>query len=1546
MRYFANLTMMVAVLFGTLLPVGAQTRGTYPVGKALPQPPMRVQPMKSAQSKRVTSDVFPIGVNHRNSFFDTDALSVPSTPAKAPQRVLGDGTIIYGSMLYSSTWAGTTGKKGIYSFPAGNYVLPTLVAEQDYYATGGGCLGGDIYYYNDYVYTDEMGYTFVTFCKYNIRTGEFERIIHSFMEETFDQSQITHDMAWDPTEGRIYAVSYIKKIIVEDALAKFVPAISEIDPYSGLVTPIAETPQFAAIACTESGELYGISMGDESALYRINKSNGDCIEIGKTGLNPAYVQSAAFDPITNKLYWAATLSNMTTGLYEVNIATGRAHKITDFDNMEEYAGLYIPAPDVQAAAPAMVASITPNFVNGALSGSVTVTAPTTTFGGQNLSGDVIIHISVDGEEVVSKSVAVGGSVKQDLTLTEGIHGFVAYAENASGAGPRSGNAVYVGIDAPEAPRNIAVQHNEDGTATISWDAPQIGRNDGYINPSELKYNVTRMPDCEQIATGISTLSYTDALDVKSANYWYEVTAEMDGREGPAAITEAKPLGRGTGLPCKFSFDTKADFELCTTIDVGNNYEAEYHWGAWMYSPEFPAVANTAEGENPCAVYGQHPEYAADDWLITPSFTVEEGKKYRVTYYMWTRGDKEKLAVTAGPLNTVDAQQVIHEATEYKHKDKQQFIHEFTATASGNYYVGFHITSSKKRYYLFVDDIMIDEVADTSSPQPVSDLTATPGEQGALSATLTMTAPTKTMGNETLSSISHIDIFRGNNPQVIHSFETPTPGEQLTWTDNSTGSGWCEYRVVAYNAAGLAGEKAETRVFVGIDQPLAVQYLTLSDASGQPVLTWDVPTESVNGGYFNPDELTYQIVRNDGVILSRNARGTSFTDNTLDPAEKQYFIYYAVTPMSISGGTAHAYSNQIVYGDPYPADFFESFSDAYTQNDPWTLHRVKGDTQLWTLATAGSDPICYPADDDDGVAIFQSSYDARSEGRMISPKIDFSSYAVPMFSFCLYHYASDNTLYGEDPYEDRLYIEFMTPEGEFIPFTSEIYVDDANMGEGWYQYTYDLSDFKDYGWGRLSFHGVSAYGQDITIDRVAVESKVLDDLGIYTFAGPAEVAAGKKAVYKGVIANYGVNEAVNYDVILLRDGVEIARQNTPMRLKSKSQASVKFGVIANESEIGKDYSYAMQIVYNDDTNAANDKSQIVNTHITAPQYPEVHHLNGSVDNDGNVTLSWGDADVLRVDDKFENYTAFTIDEIGDYTLVDGDAANTYGFADLYFENTGEPMAYIVFNPDVLGITRYLPEYGAHSGSQVLASFAAVDYATGASVQNNDWIITPELVPGSTFSFWAKTANYEWGYESFEVMCSSGSTSTTAFRVLDAVSEVPSEWTRYEYVVPEDAKYMAIHYNASDRFLFYIDDMNYTAHYSGNAFTLTGFRVYRDGEAIADLPATQHSYTDKIDEQGKHRYTVRALYGNSESAPSDEFVAYGTGIENVAADAPAVTVDGKVITINCADGVSVVISDAQGVCLYNSVDGEMRRFAVASAGVYIVTIDGKPYKVMVK
>ncbi len=1477
-----------------------------------------------------------------------EALQLPQ--AKAPvMRVLGDGTTIYGSLIYSDAWLGGGAAYGLYTFPAS--ATPTAKLVEDfgsYEANGGGAYHDGKYYFNSYVYTDEMGYTFSTFFTYDLATGQSTKVTNSFMTSGFDQTQITHDMTVDPTTGTIYAISYIKVTIdPEGMLERYRPAISVIDPTMGWCTPVAETPGFIAIAANRAGELYGVTKGAESTLYRINKNTGDCTPVGRTGLNPEFVQSAAFDPVTDKLYWAETEINGTSGLYEVDVHTGAASKIAAFPNNEEFTGIFIPEPAVAEGAPAIATDLKAAFENDALSGSIGFTAPTLTQDGAKLSGTLIAEVSLDGEDFATLDVTPGQKVTLPVNaLTEGIHNFGVYFSNAAGEGSRVAVSFHAGMDAPAAVGDLTLTADADGRPHLSWTAPAGGRNDGYIDPTQITYTIVRMPEGLTVASGITATTFTDRSEFEAQNVAYIVTPYIGSREGVSASTAEELFGSGSELPVTFDFATKEAFNLATVIDANDDRDDQYHWGAWYYGPEFSS-AGVTDG---CAVYGFSPEGPADDWVIMPPFTAEAGRSYRVTFDVRVSSDTETLAVTAGTDKTVAAQTITAmPARGFTNKNFETVSCEFTATASGNCFTGFHCTSKRKAGYLYIDNVTIDEVPLTGAPAAIGNFSVTPGEKGVLTATLSLTAPSLTAEGAALKALDRIDIFRGNDRTAIHSFTSPGVGASLNWTDTEAAQGVNTYRAVAVNSIGQ-GEKAVASAYVGFDIPEAVTDAVLVEEGGAPVVKWTAPTRGVNGGYIDPSALTYVIRRNDGSLMTNKATGTSFTDMSLNPMEKQYFIYYQIQPVSSAGVGDYALTNHIIYGEPYEGPFRESFADAATSTDPWVMYKVKGRDQLWTLMSQGQSPVCLPVDNDGGIAVFQTTMGRIGDaGRLVSPKLSLAGFDIPVLTFYVYNKPSQDAQYGAEPFQDRLIPELQLPDGSFVAIDEPIYVDDRTMTEGWWGYQIDLSAYKIYDYVQLSFHGIADYENDICLDGISLTNEFEYDLGMYAFSAPATVKAGRDIRFKITVANNGMNPAEGFRINIFRNGEDYTHITSSKPVPPQSYASYTLNLPTTAEDEGKTYSYQAVIAWDKDKVSANNASQAVTTKVVSPDIPEVRDFTSSTTSEGSILLNWDGLDALRVHDDFESHAAFAIEDIGDYTLVDGDGCLTFTFQQLFYENAGEPMAFMAFNPWILGVSQILPEWAARSGQQVLAAFGAAD-ATGAGTDADDWLISPEVHGGSTVDFWAKTANYEFGLEKFEVLYSTTNQDPASFRRLsDGVIEAPAEWTHYEFTLPEDAKYFAIHYLSFDGFVFYIDDLNFKARISTEGFELAGYRLYRNNAAIADLPATAKSYADATKlPDGLHTYGLTALYTNGrESAPAELAVQVGlSGADAATIDAVRVYTEGQTIVVESPEGSRVSVASASGIVLASegATDATLR-VGVNAPGVYIVTVNNRNYKVRI-
>jgi hypothetical protein len=187
----------------------------------------------------------------------------------------------------------------------------------------------------------------------------------------------------------------------------------------------------------------------------------------------------------------------------------------------------------------------------------------------------------------------------------------------------------------------------------------------------------------------------------------------------------------------------------------------------------------------------------------------------------------------------------------------------------------------------------------------------------------------------------------------------------------------------------------------------------------------------------------------------------------------------------------------------------------------------------------------------------------------------------------------------------------------------------------------------------------------------------------------------------------------------------------------------------------------------------------------------------------VTFTAVDPPVISED--FDGYADF-VTAFGNWTLLDEDGENTYGFNNgIDFPSENNAMAYIVFNP--ASTTPPLQFANAYSGTKYAACFSA---DTGT---NDDWLITPQIqltANPATVRLMARSYTVQFGMEKFEIAVSTGSANPNNFTVIsgDQPVEVPSAWTPYNYSLDAYAGQLvriAIHCVSQQTFFMMVDDV---------------------------------------------------------------------------------------------------------------------------------------------
>lgn len=153
----------------------------------------------------------------------------------------------------------------------------------------------------------------------------------------------------------------------------------------------------------------------------------------------------------------------------------------------EMASLYAPA---SAAALAAVAGD-----EGELTATIDFDTPDTNYDGGVLESITKVEVlRGEGEQqevaLTVEDVTPGQHVTVvDEDATNGFTTYTVIVYNDFGKSVPVSTTIYIGEDAPFAPRNVSVVDNLDGTATLVWDAPETtGQNGGYVHTDELLYN--------------------------------------------------------------------------------------------------------------------------------------------------------------------------------------------------------------------------------------------------------------------------------------------------------------------------------------------------------------------------------------------------------------------------------------------------------------------------------------------------------------------------------------------------------------------------------------------------------------------------------------------------------------------------------------------------------------------------------------------------------------------------------------------------------------------------------------------------------------------------------------------------------------------------------------------------------------------------------------------------------------------------------------------------------------------------------------------------
>ena len=896
---------------------------------------------------------------------------------------------------------------------------------------------------------------------------------------------------------------------------------------------------------------------------------------------------------------------------------------------------------------------------------------------------------------------------------------------------------------------------------------------------------------------------------------------------------------------------------------------------------------------------------SDDWLVSPKIELIAGEEYIMSYdegcTLTSTGDNLEVMIGKG-ATAAEMTTAIVANHEFTNKDFQTKQATFTVTEDGLYHIGFHVTSQKATSgNVKIRNFAITKASLIVDPPAAGKIAYQLFPKGELKASVTYTAPTKTVGGAALDAISKVVIT--DTKKNSYTYENVAPGATVTAEAELENGSYNKIEAVAFvkNIEGedVAGETAiASGFYAGLDNPLPPENATarLSDDGNKVVVSWDPVSETgENGGYVDPAKVEYYIFDAFGSPYDpalATTKSTTYEFDFTGTTQQDFKAYQITAGMEEMYYSLATNTNIVTIGTPFTPPFYESFSDGnFAQTwgvDPESDYNMQVGTILDNqLQTNTEDETAEPeylnSQDSDNGFLFFLPIDKDEQFGLFSGKIDISAAENPVLEF--FYQGKGSAIDAMIAVDGAAFETAKTIDLKETPTT------------GWTLAQIDLKPYRQSKFVQIelrvrAIHNDDTHTWSVPIDNIRVRDLTDNDLRVVSLAAPAKATGGKSVTLTAKIENLGTKESPASTATLYRNGEKVAERQIAA-MAANAVTAVNF---SDDARLDDDspVEYKVVVESKGDEDPSNNTATAT-MEVEMPIYPTVTGLAAAVD-ESKVTLTWNAADFSSLTqpseatEDFENpsYQPLTIENFGDWTMVDGDGQKTY-----YITNWKEtnnpyrtyPMAYQLYNPEVAGVApEFLVDVPPHSGSQLLIGWSCQG-------QNDNWLISPQL-PGTaqTISFFARS--FTIGFpESFEVLYSTTDTALESFKKIDAVenypanNEVPEQWTEFKASLPEGTKYFAIRHMSYDSYALYIDDITYIG---GPAvpedFKLLGYNIYRDGTKVNSDLIAGTSYTDGLDTAGTYRYRVSTVYNYGESRHSEavEAVVENSGIGDITAD----------------------------------------------------------------
>lgn len=743
----------------------------------------------------------------------------------------------YGTGLYAYSIINNLDENGLYSFSMdGKNTKIWASPFNDAYLFNGWLKDGRVCGIN--MMTSDGAPSLLRYNEYDFETGA---VLASKVLDASNLMNFFKYCVYLPEKNQIFGVgvdeknwSCVKTMNMDNFLD------SEEQPEVTVVKNINYT-QYILSICYNPIDKQVYAIDESNNMVRVNQETGDyetLVHIPGQAFATDRPQGLVYLPNKDEYLFAGMWNDLSTHLYRIDLTEKKVIEVGEVEN-DPYLTFFINTQEIDDMVPARPKFVSMSFPNGSLKGDIVFNMPSVLANGQPAPESLDWRLLVDGQEVATGQSSSAAEVSANVTLTQSTHTVEMMAINNGHEGPSAKTEIFVGNDTPKAPANVVLQEGK-----VTWDAVSEGVNGGYINLSDLTYEVY-INDKYIGETDATEITFTVDPDDSFSRHVAEVRAISNDLESESGVSEPAYYGKPMKLDVHFDCNSREDASFFTSASQGEYYPA---WGFNMWQEAFA----TSKGY-----------YAGEAWLVTPPINFDNAEAlYSLTFDLKEEDEWGESPVFAAYLVSPDDPTVSVATINEKFSFPASFQwgtveKQFTVPAAGVYCVAFVSKQAAQGNTSMMKNMTIARSSMApNAPDAPAEFTAAAAEGGALKALVSFNMPAKDVTGKDIPADAVITATLNCGENVASATGAPASAQTV---EIATMQG--DNEISASFAIGDAvGMGCKTTVFTGKDVPAAPTDVVAEMAADNRTVTlkWNAPTAGANGHYFNTEGLKYSV----------------------------------------------------------------------------------------------------------------------------------------------------------------------------------------------------------------------------------------------------------------------------------------------------------------------------------------------------------------------------------------------------------------------------------------------------------------------------------------------------------------------------------------------------------------------------------------------------------------------------------------------------------------------------------------------------------------